>query len=218
MPLVNLSASSCFSVIIEEHDTTNDKHVTKEMLRELLGTWIDLEFYAFILHDKDVKKDLVVNDFTPKRKHWHVALLFNKNLAKSTILSNFKKSLLINVNCIGVMPVKPLDFSEIGIRYLTHESEGAIKDNKPIYDRVNVFTNDIDKYYLMNKENVNPFISDIGYYLLIIRKCGCMTDVIKLIGPHRYKIDKCVIDVLFKENHGRRKVYDKSTGEVINVS
>lgn len=182
-----------FSLIIEEYDELNGKHITKDDLKNYLDQNTDtISFYAFILHDKD-KNACGVEE----RKHYHIVIeTFNK-YAKSTIISWFASDLFINKNCVGVKGI--LESQMVGyIRYLTHLDED---DTKYKYEDLEVASNDLETYYKAVERNTFDKVFNIEYLVNLILDDSTTkkTDVYLALGLKASKSYGYLIESLWKD-------------------
>ena len=78
------SKSELFTLVIDRLDKLNNIEVTPSMLKGYLDEEDYIEYYAFILHDRDVNDEGEI-----KTPHYHVVLKCNTRYAKSVITVSF---------------------------------------------------------------------------------------------------------------------------------
>ena len=112
------SKSELFTLVIDRLDKLNNIEVTPSMLKGYLDEEDYIEYYAFILHDRDVNDEGEI-----KTPHYHVVLKCNTRYAKDTVITDFAKSLKLNRVC-----VKCKAYHDIygAVQYLIHQNDTDI--------------------------------------------------------------------------------------------
>lgn len=133
------SKSELFTLVIDRLDKLNNIEVTPSMLKGYLDEQDFIEYYAFILHDRDVNDEGEI-----KTPHYHLVLKCNTRYAKETVITDFAKSLKLNRVC-----VKCKAYHDIygAVQYLIHQ-------------------NDTDKYQYPQTDIVSSSIADTEVYLI----------------------------------------------------
>lgn len=91
--------------------------------------------YAVIFHNDE-------NDLKGKKPHYHYALTYPPTIAKVPTVKRFCTVTGIPENQIRVPSLK----IHHSVQYLTHESKDAVKENKVLYPRENIITNNKSWY------------------------------------------------------------------------
>ena len=172
-----------YQIVLQYEDTTNHKVIKSDDLKTFLDS-VYPSFYAFILHDCDLKIDL-----TPKTKHYHIVVRFNREINKKQVLNLFASWFMINRNLITCQ----WSFDLIhAIRYLPHLDEKdkyryplvEVQTNKQ--DIVNkCFNNQIDDIDMLEFQSF-----DIDVLIKLCKKCKSKTEVFRALGlsmSNRYK-------------------------------
>lgn len=113
--------------------------------------------WAYIYHDKDT-----LTDGTPKKPHYHIWCRWDTPVRNSTMANVLGRT---NHLCITAKSQKAC------IRYMTHETNDAIKMGKYQYDRSDIITNldtdDITRMFLITEitqDKVNSILELILSY------------------------------------------------------
>lgn len=102
---------------------------TLDYVKKLVSEWSSIQDYAFILHDKDFKKD-----GSPRNPHIHLMIRFKNSVPTSAILSKLK----------GVCEIQQLEKMKNwnkAMAYLTHDTPTARSEGKHHYDDAEVCSN-----------------------------------------------------------------------------
>lgn len=98
----------CYHVILSKFDKENNNEITIEQLDSSLHNMKDLLHYAFILHDND-------GDYI----HFHIILIFSKELKKVVLIKRISSLLWCSDNCITISFI-PLENLCDNFLYLIH--------------------------------------------------------------------------------------------------
>lgn len=98
----------CYHVILSKFDDENNNEITIDQLDSIFHNMKELIHYAFILHDND-------GDYI----HFHIILIFSKELKKRVLIKRISSSLWCSDNCITVSFI-PLEHLCDNFLYLIH--------------------------------------------------------------------------------------------------
>lgn len=182
------SVTNKFLVVIEKHDKENNKDITElDICNYLRSKEDDVKYWAFILHDKDLNDDGVL-----ERSHYHIVLVLNDKLGKTSVQMGFVKALMINTNCVGVR--KCLDVVK-STQYLIHQND---KD-KFQYDLLDIWTNDVNEMMSILFNNVSSYEIDIDYLIKLTENCKSLKQIYKQLGLIKSKEYRSLVIDLWKE-------------------
>ena len=109
----NNNQTKLFDIVIEYSDLNNENIIDFDLLRAVLSG--SAEFYAFILHDKDI------NDLTgeSKRPHIHIYVKTYNRTRRLTYLKLLSRNLEIDPNRITIINA---DNEILRIQYMIHKN------------------------------------------------------------------------------------------------
>lgn len=194
------SRSNNFELILEWHDTKNNKFIKKEDIDKYLKEEDYINFYAYILHDKDVDNDTG----EVLRKHWHLVIRTSCLLSKKTIINDIAKYFLINTACISCHCSYDICKS---VRYLTHEYEDKEK-RKHVYSRYEVYCSNGDIFCNIMDYNSCEYAITIEYLTTLCMKCHSLLEVYRHLSVQDARAYRnVIIDIM--------KIVKHESGELI---
>lgn len=172
--------SNLFTIVLEEHDALNDKHISQLDIYNYFQKEDYYNFYAFLLHDKDVDEFGVL-----KHKHYHIVIETKNTYGKNTIINEFAKAFMINKDCISVRCYEDINDA---CAYLIHLNDAG----KHQYSRCAVITSDKKAYYdYVDLRNI-PAVT-INTIHMICGEAQSLTDVYQRVGINNAKNYRFVI-------------------------
>lgn len=178
------SKSELFTLVIDQHDKLNGIEVTPALLSAYLDNEDFIEYYAFILHDRDFNDEGQV-----KTPHYHVVLKCNSRYAKESIITDFAKNLKINRVC-----VKCKAYHDIygAVQYLIHQND----TDKYQYKQTDIVSssNAETEVYL-----IGQFEIDINKLIDICIGSKSLTEVYSTIGIKNSKLYHWVIKDIYSD-------------------
>lgn len=168
--------------------------MTPEVVEAILEGWKSVDKFAYILHDKDVKKD-----GSPVEPHYHIMIAFSSPVPTGNILARCEKF------APGVVKVQNLEKCKkwsSAVAYLTHEN--VPDSGKHIYNREEVVANfDISETIneaLSGREKKNELLRridsgevreyNITDYCSVVEYAKWEKDIKKAFEYYRIKIQK----------------------------
>lgn len=183
-----VAKSKIFNLVLEEYDKLNDKHVSNvDIYNYLSDNDTNIEFFAFVLHDKDTNNEGVI-----ERKHYHLFIKLVNSISKNTILKDIAKNLMVNVNCISVEVSRNIVSS---IQYLIHRNDKT----KFQYDILDIWSNDYADLVSILNNGVSSYSLDIDYLINLIHESKSLTSVYRKLGMSQVRIYRPIINDLWKE-------------------
>lgn len=178
------SKSELFTIVLDEFDKLNGKVLSKDLIKKYLDNEDYLEYYAFILHDRDVDEDGII-----KYRHYHLVLKCNSRYAKDTIITDVAKNLGCNRSCIKC---KAYNDVYSAVQYLIHAND---KD-KFQYNKGEIISNDdgATMVYLLGEFKIE--IDDLIY---IVAGAKSLTEVYSTIGIKNSKQYHWVIKDIYND-------------------
>ena len=182
-----VTKSSYFHLVIEKNDTLNNKVITELELNNYLKDNESIVFYAFVLHNKDVKESGEI-----EREHYHVVIVLKCPYSKTTIINDIAKCLLINKSCIGSRKIR--DFV-LMVQYLIHKND----KEKYQYDLLDIWTSDVNEVIGIMNEGISQFDLDINYLIELVNSCDSITSVYKELGLKKSRTYRSILIDLWKD-------------------
>lgn len=189
--------SKYFHCIVEYYDKLNQKHISAGQIYNLCVNLPNIKDFSFILHDKDTRKNDVLEE---ERPHYHINLIFDNNgYEEHTILTQIAKSLECNINCIGVKATNGKEMLN-WVLYLLHK-------NHPMK-----YQYDEQEIYAYNYDNVdkclcglNPYMLSIEYLCELIDRSKTLVAVYNDLGLKISNQYYKIITSLWLERKGKSK-------------
>ena len=185
-------------------------YLSEEEILSLLKS-IGVERYAYLTHDKDLNAD-----GTLKKSHTHLVLCFSVRKRATNLVR------LFNTTELRVIETeKQLKGS---FKYLTHETESAIKQGKVKYEKSKLRCNDLEYF-----DNLSDCELSVDNSLDIVDKInmGVSTrDLVRQYGKDfifHYGNYRAIAEQIFYEDNLNKKrlvlepCIDKETGEVEQI-
>ena len=182
-----VSKSSYFHLVIEKNDTLNNKVISEIELNDYLKDNESIVFYAFVLHNKDVKESGEI-----EREHYHVVIVLKSPYSKTTIINDIAKCLMINKNCIGSRKIR--DFV-LMVQYLIHKND----KEKYQYDLLDIWTSDTNEVIGIMNEGISQYDLDINYLIELVNCCDSLTSVYKELGLKKSRTYRSILIDLWKD-------------------
>ena len=178
------SKSELFTLVIDKHDRLNNIEITPTILKGYLDNEDFIDYYAFILHDRDVNDEGEI-----KTPHYHIVLKCNSRYAKESIITDFAKNLKINRVCVKVKAYHDICGA---VQYLVHQND---KD-KFQYDRSEIVSSNIadTEVYLIGQIEIG-----VNNLIDICISCKTLTEVYSVIGLKNAKLYHWVIKDLWND-------------------
>lgn len=191
-----------FILVIEEKNKATNENIDLKKLE--LNLKLISEFYALILHDKDIKNNEQV------RPHYHLVIKLNKRMRKMTLINHIAKYNNLQIEMIQA------DYTEnfiLSIRYLLHLDN----PEKHQYAPFQIITN--TPHLVQNIVNEEIYPSEITakqliYYVHELNYSA--TKILEIIGLKNFKSYAYVIKTLIDEyyqNPNKYKQYEKERKE-----
>lgn len=179
--------SRLFTIILEEYDLANDKHIHFKDLKRYLDSEDYVNYYAFILHNKDFDED-----GCQKRIHFHLVLETIRPYAKSSILTDMAKALLIARECISI---RAYDSCKLAVQYLVHKND----EDKAQYDIWEVCSSDETRTIDYIDNDIESDDLDIKDLIEICYDSDGIVDVYRKIGLSNAKKYRWIICDVFAQ-------------------
>lgn len=182
------TTSTQFSLVIETHDTLNDKFITKaDLKRWLLENETAVTYWSLVEHDKDHNEqgELI-------RAHYHMVLVLRTPKASKTVVNDIAKFLLINKNCISCKVVT--SFVKC-VQYLIHYND---KD-KYQYKVEDIETSDRNDLLTTILESTSQYEFDFNYLFKLVRESNSLEVVYRTLGVKLVRTYRSVIIDLWKD-------------------
>lgn len=184
-----------YILVIESYDKENKRDIEIEVVETFLRAYCN--FYAYILHDKDINKDTG----ELKRPHYHVYMTLQRRNRFTWVLNRLNE---VNVpkHVVSILP----SYSEhINLQYLLHLND---KD-KHQYAIFEIVTN--------NNEHLSNILSDKELTVLTTQKLLQVIDdcnyskikILRVIGLGNYTRYFRVIDMVIENSGNPDKITRK---------
>ena len=181
------SKSSYFHIVLEKFDKLNNKEISELELNNYLRNNDVVQFYAFILHDKDVNVSGEI-----ERPHYHIVVVLKNPYSSKTVLNDIVSKLFINRSCVGTRKI--FDFV-LMCQYLIHKND---KD-KYQYDLLDIWSNDVDELFSILYDGTSQYDMDINYLIELVHCSNTLRDVYKTLGLKKSRTYRSIIVDLWKE-------------------
>lgn len=179
--------SRLFTLVVEEFDKANNKHILWKDLKKYLDSEDYVNYYAFILHNKDFD-----DNGEEKRPHFHIVLETIRPYAKGSILTDMAKELLVARECISI---RAYDSCKLAVQYLVHKND----QDKAQYDILEVCSSDETRTIDYIDNDIEADDLDIKDLCEICYNAKNIIDVYRTIGINNAKKYRWIIIDLLEQ-------------------
>lgn len=162
--------SKLFTLVVEEFDNANQRHILASELIKYLQKEDYIVYYAMILHDRDVDENGEL-----KRKHFHIVIQTRTPYAKSTILTDIVKEVIVARECVSV---RAYDNIKLAVQYLIHKNDV----DKEQYDIMGIISSDETATIDYIEKDIDTSDLEIGDLISICGECDSLTQVYTKVG------------------------------------
>ena len=197
--------SKLFTLVVEEYDNANEKHVLTSELVKYLQKEDYIVYYAMILHDRDIDDNGEL-----KRKHFHIVIQTRTPYAKSTILTDIVKEVIVARECVSV---RAYDNIKLAVQYLIHKNDS----DKEQYDIMGIISSDETATIDYIEKDIDTSDLEIDDLISICGECDDLTQVYTKVGIVNARKYRWVIqDIISKKENDELKKLRKEVYELQN--